>query len=85
MAGTFEFSIIIGLSFLIQFNTHLYLALAARALATAARAAVTAFSWLAAIAAIFIVMVIHNSTSWVLLYLSSINRSVFLCNLRWQL
>ena len=63
MTGTFEFSIIIGLNFLIQFNTHLFLALAARTLATAASAAVTAFSWLAAIAAIFIMMVIHNSTS----------------------
>ena len=63
MTGTFEFSIIIGLSFLIQFNTHLFLALAARTLAAAAGAAVTAFLWFAAIAAVFVVMVIHNSAS----------------------
>ena len=61
MAGTFEFSIIIGLSFLIQFNTHLFLALAARAVA--ASAAITVLLWLAGISAVFIVMVIHNSTS----------------------
>ena len=65
MTGTFEFSIIIGLNFLIQFSTHLYLALAALALARTARTAVTAFSLFATIVTCTVscFVVFHNSIS----------------------